>query len=80
MRLFRIFAAAIFAAGAFAADPFYLGAWKISSAVVAPWWDSPGQPDAAESKTFVGKTVYIKPAEIVASRPRWPAKARNIRL
>lgn len=65
MRLFRIVAATIFAAGAFAADPFYLGAWKISSAVVAPWWVSPGQPDAAESKTFVGKTVVIKPAEIV---------------
>jgi len=63
-RLFRILAATLFAAGAFAADPFYLGAWKISSAVVAPWWVSPGQPDAAESKTLVGKTVAIKPAEL----------------
>jgi hypothetical protein len=65
MRLFGILAAAIFAAGAFAGDPFYLGTWKIASAVVAPWWDSPGQPDASESKALVGKTVLLKPVEIV---------------
>ena len=47
-----------------AADPFYLGTWKIASAVVAPWAD-PARPDPSEMKSLVGKTVTIKPKEIV---------------
>jgi hypothetical protein len=66
VRLSLVFAAAVFVSGAFAAGPFYLGAWKIGSAVVAPWWDSPGKPDPAGVKEFVGKTVTIKVGEIVA--------------
>ena len=50
---------------AFAADPFYLGTWKIESAVLAPWADAQHKDDAAEMKTLVGKTVTFKPAEIV---------------
>jgi hypothetical protein len=50
---------------AFAADPFYLGTWKIESAVLAPWADAQHKDDAAEMKTLVGKTVIFKPAEIV---------------
>jgi hypothetical protein len=58
-------AAFMLAGTAFAADPFYLGVWKIDSAVVAPWWTDPGKPDPGESKTLVGKTVTITPTTIV---------------
>jgi hypothetical protein len=58
--------ALLLAATAFAADPFYLGIWKIDSAAVAPWWTEAGKPDAAESKSLVGKTVTITPAAIQA--------------
>jgi hypothetical protein len=64
VRLFGILVAIMLVGRAFAADPFYLGVWKIDSAVVAPWWTDPGKPDAAESKTLVGKTVTIAPAAI----------------
>ncbi len=53
---------------AFAADPFYLGTWKIDSAILAPWADAQHKDDAAESKTLVGKTVIFKPSEIVGPR------------
>ncbi len=50
--------AGFLAGEAAAADPFYLGAWKIASAVVAPWAD-PARPDPAEMKSLVGKSVRI---------------------
>jgi hypothetical protein len=53
---------------ALAADPFYLGTWKIDSAVLAPWADSQHKDDAAEMKSLVGKTLIIKPTEIVGPR------------
>jgi hypothetical protein len=56
----------IFANPAFAGDRFYLGAWKIDSAVVAPWWADPGKPDPAESKTLLGKTATITSSAILA--------------
>jgi hypothetical protein len=56
--------AGVSASAALAADPFYLGAWKIASAVVAPWAD-PARPNPSEMKSLVGKTVTIKPKEIV---------------
>ena len=40
-----------------AGDPFYVGTWKITSAVVAPWADPARKPDASEMKTLVGATV-----------------------
>jgi hypothetical protein len=48
----------------FAAEPFYLGVWKISSAVTAPWADPQQPSDAAEVKAFIGKVVTIKPKAI----------------
>lgn len=51
-----------------AADSFYLGTWKIESAVLAPWADAAHKDDAAEMKTLVGKTVVFKPSEIVGPR------------
>lgn len=68
MRLVTILAAAVLASLASAADSFYLGAWKITSALVAPWADPARKPDDAESKTLVGKMVTIKPAEIAGPR------------
>jgi hypothetical protein len=52
-----------------AADPFYLGTWKITSAVVAPWADAAARkPDQVEMKSLVGKIVAIKPNEIAGPR------------
>lgn len=65
LRLSGILIATILASGAIAADPFYLGTWKIVSAQVAPWWDTAEKPDAAESKSLVGKLVTVKPAQII---------------
>lgn len=48
----------------FAGDTFYLGTWKIASAVEAPWADAKHKDDPAEMKSLVGKTVIIKPLEI----------------
>jgi len=53
---------------AFAADPFYLGNWRIASAVVAPWWSDAQKPDPAEMKSLVGKVITIKPKEILGPR------------
>ncbi len=53
---------------AVAADPFYIGTWKIDSAVVAPWADPLHKDDASEMKSLVGKTVIFKPAEIAGPR------------
>ncbi len=64
-----------------AADTFYLGTWKIASAVVAPWWDDPAhKPDPAEMKTLVGKTVTITakaiqgPMQLACGGPRYRVK------
>ena len=57
-----------FAQAAPAADPFYLGTWKIDSAVVGPWWSEPKKPDPAEMNTLVGKIFVIKPREITGPR------------
>ena len=52
----------------FAGDAFYLGTWKIASAVEAPWADAKHKDDAAEMKSLVGKIVIVKPAEITGPR------------
>lgn len=50
-----------------AADPFYLGTWKITSAVPSPW-QAPYADDTAEMKSLVGKTVVIQPKAILGPR------------
>ena len=59
--------AAVVAPAALAADPFYLGTWKIASAVVAPW-AGPARPDHSEMKSMLGKMISIKPGEIAGQR------------
>jgi hypothetical protein len=51
-----------------AAEAFYLGTWKIASAVVAPWADSNRKPDPAEMKSLIGKFVVVKANEITGPR------------
>jgi len=51
---------------AMAADPFYLGTWKITSAVAAPW--AVPRDDSAEMKALIGKIMIVKPNEIVGPR------------
>ncbi|MBR1088608.1 hypothetical protein JQ621_14145 [Bradyrhizobium manausense] len=52
-----------------AADPFYLGSWTLTSAVVAPWVDPHRKPDDAERVRLMGKTVVLKPREISGPNP-----------
>lgn len=52
-----------------AADQFYIGSWKIATAVVAPWTDPAGRaPDSSEMKSLVGKTIVIQPEGISGPR------------
>ena len=51
-----------------AEDAFYLGTWKIASAVVAPWADSKLTPDASEMKSLLGKIIVVKAGEITGPR------------
>src|ERR1035441_1086358 len=53
---------------AIAADAFYLGTWKIESAVVAPWWTERTKPDAAEMTALVNKTIVVTPTGISGPR------------
>jgi len=72
---------AVLLSPASAADPFYLGNWKFTSAVVAPW-ASPAarKPNRAERDSLLGKLVSIKPTEITGprafgcQRPRYQLK------
>ena len=57
------------AGGARAADPFYLGSWTFSTAVVAPWADAQRKPDSAEQARLMGKTIVFKAKEISGPRP-----------
>jgi hypothetical protein len=52
-----------------AADAFYIGVWKFSDAVVAPWADPKQKPDSTEPSRLIGKNVIFKPREIAGPRP-----------
>jgi hypothetical protein len=62
---------------AHADEAFYLGTWKLDSAVVAPWADPHDKPDAAAMKALIGKTVALTPTAIsgpnvfVCKRPHY---------
>lgn len=52
-----------------AAEPFYLGNWKFTAAVIAPW-ASPAarKPNRTERDSLLGKTLSIQPGEIAGPR------------
>lgn len=54
---------------AMAADPFYVGSWTLTTAVVAPWADPHRKPDDAERARLIGKTLVLKTGEISGPRP-----------
>ncbi len=51
------------------ADSLYLGTWKLTEAVVAPWADAKHKPDAAEKARLVGKTVVFAPKQMSGPNP-----------
>lgn len=51
------------------ADTFYLGTWKLSSAVIAPWADPKRKPDEAEKTRLIGKSVVLAPKQISGPNP-----------
>ncbi|MGY8633179.1 hypothetical protein RAD15_11950 [Bradyrhizobium sp. 14AA] len=62
--------ASLGAAGAVAAaDPFYIGSWTFTAAVVAPWADPQRKPDGTERAQLMGKAVVFKTREISGPRP-----------
>jgi hypothetical protein len=67
------------AAPACAEDAFYLGTWKLDSAVVAPWADRHAKPDTAEMKSLVGKYVALKSAAVTGPKP-FACKAPHYKL
>ncbi len=74
MKLVTLAAALAISAAPFAsalgAGPDYLGTWKLSAAVVAPWADPAARmPDKAEPERLLGKTVIFKPGEIDGPQP-----------
>lgn len=52
-----------------AADPFYIGTWTFTAAVVAPWADPQGKPDSTERERLMGKAVVLKARGISGPRP-----------
>jgi hypothetical protein len=52
-----------------AADSFYIGTWKLTGAIVAPWADLKQKPDSAEQSRLIGKTIVFKAKEITGPPP-----------
>jgi len=71
---------ALAASGLYAAGAFYIGTWKIDSAIVAPWWTERAKPDPAEMKALVGKTFAITakaisgPRQLACKDPHYQVK------
>ncbi|MCP3384747.1 hypothetical protein NLM31_30680 [Bradyrhizobium sp. CCGUVB4N] len=68
-RTICLLASIAMAGPAVAADPFYIGSWTLTTAVVAPWADPHRKPDDAERTRLMGKTVVLKAREISGPRP-----------
>lgn len=62
-----------------AADPPYLGAWKVTAAVVAPWASAQHKPDAAERARMMGKNIIFRSGAI-AGPPPFACPAPHYRL
>jgi hypothetical protein len=61
--------AAAMDAPANAADAFYIGAWKISGAVAAPWADPKRKSDNAEPSRLLDKVIVFRAKDIAGPPP-----------
>ena len=52
-----------------AADFSYIGTWKLTAAVIAPWADPKQKPDGAEQSRLIGKIIVFKAREIAGPPP-----------
>jgi hypothetical protein len=52
-----------------AADSFYIGQWKLTGAVMAPWADPKQERNSAEPSRLIGKTIVFKAKEISGPSP-----------
>ncbi len=52
-----------------AAEPAYLGRWKFTAAVVAPWADAQRKPDTKERARLLGKTLAVTAKGIAGPDP-----------
>lgn len=52
----------------FGADPFYLGSWKVTSAIVAPWAEPNQTRSTPETKSLVGQVIVVRAKEISGPR------------
>ena len=60
-----------------AAEPSYIGKWKFTGAVVAPWADAKvRKPDEKERARLIGKTITIG-AKAIAGPPPFPCKGAH---
>ena len=66
-------------AAAAAADAFYIGTWKFTAAVVAPWADPLRKPDAKERARLMGKAIVLEDKEIDGPPP-FPCKGPDYKL
>ena len=66
---FVTFIAAASGSAAKAADATYIGTWKLTAAVVAPWADPKQKPDSAEMTRLVGKSVVFQTRQIGGPPP-----------
>jgi hypothetical protein len=57
-----------------ASDASYLGTWKLTAAVVAPWSDPKRKPVSAETTRLIGKTILFQ-ARQIAGPPPFACKA-----
>jgi hypothetical protein len=73
--LFAVFIAAVTSLAA--AEPAYIGIWKFTGAVVAPWADpQPRKPDVKERARLIDKTVTIG-AKAIAGPVPFPCKGAH---
>ncbi|MGO9171473.1 MAG: hypothetical protein ACLP7P_05870 [Rhodomicrobium sp.] len=52
-----------------AADAFYMGTWKLSAAVEAPWADPAQKHESGEPAGLLGETVIFREKEIAGPQP-----------
>lgn len=52
-----------------AVDAFYIGTWKLTGAVVAPWADPKQKPDSAGMTRLLNKTIVFQKKRIAGPPP-----------